>query len=230
LHYLQMEIHDQLDQKIKDILRKHSISSSYDWAELQQDLLEVMCTSADDAQTMVGSQLLNFLTVVQSATKHEIPQPYKPQYQRTKGNKEIQNVFGILGVSDFYPQKLTRKHALCIRQQTPESKQFYILEKIMMHNYQYWTCLIENDTFVLHPVDSLLALLLCADNFVRQDLLVKISTCKLAIPLLLTDPIAQTVTLPLWGMRSIVKEWKYKGGGRVGRAGDSTHRNASCHY
>jgi len=210
LHYLQMKIHDQLDQKIKDILRKHSISSSYDWAGLQQDLLEVMCSSADDAQTMVGSQLLNFLAGVQSATKHEIPQPCKPQYQRAKGNKEIQNVFEILGVSDFYPQKLTRKHALCIHQQTPESKQFYILEKIMMHNYQYWTCLIENCPFVIHPVDSLLALLLCADNFVRQDLLVKISTCKLAIPLLLPDPIAQTVTLPLWGMRPIVKEWKCK--------------------
>ena len=80
----------------------------------------------------------------------------------------------------------------------------------MMHNYQYWKCLKQNDTFILHPVDCLLTLLHCADNFLRQDLMVKISTCKLAIPLLLPDPFAQTVTLPLWGMRSIVKEWKYK--------------------
>ena len=208
LLYMQKEI--PLDPSINDILGRHSISSSYDFAGLQQDLLEVMCVSADGAQRMVGSQLLNFLTAVQSARQHGIP--YKPRYQRTASSKQIRNVFDTLGISNYYPQKLTRKHALCIRQQTTESKQFYfyILEKIMMHNYQYWKCLIQNDTFILHPVDSILALLLCADNFLRQDLLVKLSTCQLAIPLLLPDPCAKTVTLLLWGMRSIVKEWKRK--------------------
>ena len=208
LHYLQKEI--PLDPSIKDILVRHSISSSYDFAGLQQDLLDVMSMSGDDAQRVVGSQLLNFLSAVQSARQHGIP--CKHRYQKTVSSKQIRNVFDTLGISNYYPQKLTRKHALCIRQQTPESKQFhfYILEKIMMHHYQYWECLIQNDAFILHPVDSILALLLCADNFLRQDLLVKLSTCQLAIPLLLPDPCAQNVTLPLWGMRSIVKEWKHK--------------------
>ena len=207
LQYLQREC--KLVPNIKRILTRHSISSSqeYNWAGLQQDLMEVMCMSPDDSQRKPGSNLLNFLTTIQSANKRKV-NPQNSQYLTTQRCKKIQNVLDILGVSEYYPQKLTRKHALCIRQQTLESKQFYILEKIMMHNFQYWKCLLKDGAFILHPMDSLLALLLCADNLLRQDLMVKMSTCKLAIPLLLPDPYSQTMTLPLWGMRSIVKEWK----------------------
>ena len=60
----------------------------------------------------------------------------------------------------------------------------------------------------VHPMDVLLALLHCSDNFLRQDLLTRMSTCQLAIPLLLPDPFTNELTLSLWAMRSIVKEWK----------------------
>ena len=209
LHYMQSKL--ELDPYVKEILTRHSISSShkYNWVELQQDLMEVMCISGPGDQRKPGSKLLNFLTTVQSANKHKV-KPHHSQQPRSSVQtcKKIQSVLDILGVSQYYPQKLTRKHALCIRQQTLENKQFYILEKIMMHNFNYWKGLFEADRLTFHPVDSLLALLLCADNFLRQDLIGKMSACKLAIPFLLPDPYAQTVTLPLWAMRSIVKEWK----------------------
>ena len=60
----------------------------------------------------------------------------------------------------------------------------------------------------IHPVDSLIALILCSDNFLRQDLLSRLAKCQLALPFLLPDPFTKQLTLPLWTMRSIIKEWK----------------------
>ena len=60
----------------------------------------------------------------------------------------------------------------------------------------------------VHPMDGLLALLHSSDNFLRQELWTKLSTCQLAIPFLLPDPITHTLSLSLWAMRRIIKEWK----------------------
>ena len=60
----------------------------------------------------------------------------------------------------------------------------------------------------IHPVDSLLALILCSDDFLRQDLFSRLAKCQLALPFLLPDPFTKHFTLPLWAMRSIIKEWK----------------------
>ena len=66
----------------------------------------------------------------------------------------------------------------------------------------------ENATSKVNPVDGLLALLHSSDNFLRQDLTSRLSTCQLAIPFLLPDPFTHTLSLSLWAMRTIVKEWK----------------------
>ena len=60
----------------------------------------------------------------------------------------------------------------------------------------------------VHPVDGILALLLCANDFLRQDLMVRLNACQLAIPLILRDPISNELTFPLWALSSIVKSWK----------------------
>ena len=63
-------------------------------------------------------------------------------------------------------------------------------------------------TVKLHPVDCLLAVILSSDNFLRQDLFSRLAKCQLAIPFILPDPFTKQLLLPLWSMRSIVKEWK----------------------
>ena len=60
----------------------------------------------------------------------------------------------------------------------------------------------------VHPVDGIVALLLCANDFLRQDLLVRLNGCQLAIPLILRDPISNELTFPLWALSSIVKSWR----------------------
>ena len=60
----------------------------------------------------------------------------------------------------------------------------------------------------IHPVDSLLSVLICSNNFLRQDLLSRLAKCQLAVPFILPDPFTQQLSIPLWAMRSIIKEWK----------------------
>ena len=68
---------------------------------------------------------------------------------------------------------------------------------------------IQKDEVLVHPMDGLLALVHCSDNFLRQDLYVKLNDAQLAVPFLLPDPNGSgKVTLPLWALRSIVKCWK----------------------
>ena len=61
---------------------------------------------------------------------------------------------------------------------------------------------------LVHPMDGLLALLHCSDNFLRQDLMCRLATCQLAVPLLLPDPITHEPTFLLWAMRTIIKEFR----------------------
>ena len=65
---------------------------------------------------------------------------------------------------------------------------------------------------LVHPMDGLLALLHCSDNFLRQDLMCRLATCQLAVPLLLPDPITREPTFLLWAMRTIVKEFRVDDG------------------
>ena len=73
----------------------------------------------------------------------------------------------------------------------------------------------DGDEDRIHPVDSLLALIICSDNFLRQDLLSRLAKCQFAVPFILPDPFSQRLTIPLWGLRSIVKEWKKAIGKKV---------------
>ncbi|XP_033120339.1 interferon-induced very large GTPase 1-like [Anneissia japonica] len=66
------------------------------------------------------------------------------------------------------------------------------------------------------PLDAVVALFLCCDDFLRQILVEKMSMCQLAIPLILpinTDP--NESEMILWAMRTVKKQWK-------------THTNPSC--
>ena len=76
-----------------------------------------------------------------------------------------------------------------------------------------------------HPLDCLLAVLHCADDFLRQDLMARLATCQIAIPFLLPDPFTRKLTLPLWAMKTIVKEWKCTLSGR-----ESVHEGSIINY
>ena len=127
-----------------------------------------------------------------------------------------------LDLLDKYPQRLQLIDALMIRPEVLAISNitndirvlpYLVLQKIMMYDNNRPLCKLMSKNisqFNIHPVDVLLALLHCCDDILRQDLLLRLHFCKLAIPFLLPDPNNSTVTLLLWAMHSIVCEWKCK--------------------
>ena len=141
---------------------------------------------------------------------------------------------------EYYPQKLSLRDAVEIREDTISQKRdissiypFVMLQKIMAFDSKCRIKLdIECNTLPshskdgsdsdsdsdenshcdgVHPMDGLLALLYCSDNFLRQDLFCRLATCQIAVPLLLPHPHTRDPTLLMWALRSIVKEFKCDG-------------------
>ncbi|XP_065894129.1 interferon-induced very large GTPase 1-like isoform X2 [Dysidea avara] len=149
------------------------------------------------------------------------------KFQPPTSQSNFQTFLLSLGLQDKYPQQLTLPDALLVRQELLGNNRFsdgiqslppLILQKIMMYS-DYRQLSKELSTrepkVRIHPIDSLIALLHCCDNFLRQDLLSRLATCQIAVPFLLPDPHNSTVTFLLWSMRSIVCEWKSKIGSTI---------------
>ncbi|XP_051744915.1 interferon-induced very large GTPase 1-like isoform X2 [Ctenopharyngodon idella] len=60
----------------------------------------------------------------------------------------------------------------------------------------------------IHPMDVQLAVFHCADDFLKQLMVTKLSQCQYALPLLVADPFTQQIEFPLWTFREITKSWK----------------------
>jgi len=140
-----------------------------------------------------------------------------------------------MGLTQKFPRKLKITDAMCIREETlgntletEDGKVLphLILQKIIMFdskcrenlfkgkiNSKQNSALAKVEEF--HPNDILSVLLHCCDNFLIQDLLLKLSTCQLAIPFLLPNPHNGNIRFLIWGMRSIIRAWKSNLGGKV---------------
>ncbi|XP_046850914.1 interferon-induced very large GTPase 1-like [Xenia sp. Carnegie-2017] len=82
----------------------------------------------------------------------------------------------------------------------------YILQMLMMANYHVREFTLEG----INPMDALLGIFHCSDNFLRQYIAVKLSECQLSVPFILPDPDdpveKQTILLSTLG--KITKSWR----------------------
>ncbi|XP_067226574.1 interferon-induced very large GTPase 1-like [Chanodichthys erythropterus] len=60
----------------------------------------------------------------------------------------------------------------------------------------------------IHLMDVQMAVFHCADGFLKQLMVTKLSQCQYALPLLVPDPFTQQIEFPLWTFRQINKSWK----------------------
>ncbi|XP_049331647.1 interferon-induced very large GTPase 1-like [Astyanax mexicanus] len=66
----------------------------------------------------------------------------------------------------------------------------------------------ENKPTHVHPMDVQMAVFFCADPFLQQIMVTKLSQCQYAVPLLVPNPFTENTEFPLWTMRQISKSWK----------------------
>ncbi|XP_063960243.1 interferon-induced very large GTPase 1-like [Lytechinus pictus] len=69
---------------------------------------------------------------------------------------------------------------------------------------------IENNATRLNPLDALVAIFTCCDNFLKQTLAQKLFVCKLAIPFLYPLGSGGNVGMSLWALRTITIQWQSK--------------------
>ncbi|KAM8889397.1 up-regulator of cell proliferation-like [Synchiropus picturatus] len=60
----------------------------------------------------------------------------------------------------------------------------------------------------VHPLDLIVALFLCADSCLQQEMALRMSMCQFPLPLLLPPTENSQCTLMLWALRGIIKEWQ----------------------
>ncbi len=68
----------------------------------------------------------------------------------------------------------------------------------------------KSSTDPIHPMDLQMAVFHCADGFLKQLMVTKLSQCRYALPLLVPDPFTQQIEFPLWTFRDINQNWKTK--------------------
>ena len=146
----------------------------------------------------------------------------KPFGDSENKKSEFIKFLELLGLIEQFSNKLKVKDALLLRKETLDNVKYtnqvkvlpyLILQKIFMFDSRSRAALFkeenENSSIrKIHPIDTFLALLHCCDNFLCQELILKISVCQMAIPILLPNPYDGSVTFLLWAMRLIVKSWK----------------------
>ncbi|KAK7159774.1 hypothetical protein R3I94_005954 [Phoxinus phoxinus] len=66
----------------------------------------------------------------------------------------------------------------------------------------------KNKLDALHLLDVQMAVFHCADSFLKQLMVTKLSQCQYALPLLVPNPFTQQIEFPLWTFRQINKSWK----------------------
>ncbi|XP_062391099.1 up-regulator of cell proliferation-like [Sardina pilchardus] len=69
-------------------------------------------------------------------------------------------------------------------------------------------CDLKSISETINPLDLFTALFHCADPFLRQKMVSKMSVCQFAVPLLLPNCDTQQSTLMLWAMRDLVKKFR----------------------
>ena len=149
--------------------------------------------------------------------------------------EEILKLLINLGLFNSFPQGLSIEDAVCVKEHTlnvmkcsdPKELIPLLLQKIMVQDSKCRRNLLalppqsekfDNEDLVIdksldtavaiNPIDALLSLFHCADDFLRQDIMARLAMCQLSIPLILVDPFTKKLTFLLWSTCSIVKGWK----------------------
>ena len=197
--YMRQTIGDELHPQLAAILTKYNSDSSCRW---EQFLVELEC-------------------LMQAECKH---------------SANVEKLLTNLDLIKFYPQKLSLQETIQIRhkelKECTELEQLpqFILQYLMSYDNRCRTDLLQSQDpqsgedsdrdsdaernfeqlTMVHPMDALLAVFHCADDFLRQDMMTRLAMCQYAVPFLLPNPFNGKLTFPIWAMKSIVKEWKYK--------------------
>lgn len=147
------------------------------------------------------------------------------------------NFLSKLGLKKFYPNKLSLQSLLEINRKSIYEEAVLSMEEIpwcflrkllkinaecrnitqLSNSHDESDDLFDLDLYTadhaaddkkVHPLDLIVALFLCADSFLQQEIALKMSMCQFSVPFMLPHGNNSQCTLMLWALRDIVKEWR----------------------
>uniref|UniRef100_A0A8C1VND4 VLIG-type G domain-containing protein n=1 Tax=Cyprinus carpio TaxID=7962 RepID=A0A8C1VND4_CYPCA len=142
-----------------------------------------------------------------------------------KNNEQLNKLYHRLDLTKRHQNKIRTEDILEIKStlqsQEPQQETELVnsfLQKLMNMNYSARYTFIkhrkkdskEDYNPDIHPMDVQMAAFHCADGFLKQLMVTKLSQCQYALPLLVPDPFTQQIEFPLWTFRQINKSWKMK--------------------
>uniref|UniRef100_A0A672LQW1 Up-regulator of cell proliferation-like domain-containing protein n=1 Tax=Sinocyclocheilus grahami TaxID=75366 RepID=A0A672LQW1_SINGR len=151
-----------------------------------------------------------------------------------EGTNDIKKILENLGLMEYYDKKLTLHTVLQIDKnsvtdvsvQSLSDLPWLFLKRLIMLQRtarsvkcsssdgtedSEWDDDQENKSDCpqsVNPLDILIAIFLCSDSFLQQEMIIKMSMCQFAVPLLLPYSDNNQITLMLWAMRDIVKKYR----------------------
>ncbi|XP_071836096.1 interferon-induced very large GTPase 1-like [Apostichopus japonicus] len=142
--------------------------------------------------------------------------PPEPDYNDAEDDHNrtvtFDDILKMLGLEDKFPGKLQLEDFLRVRRTVESTQTVYSFwQKITCLDYQAGLpqsrSMISRVQYSMR--DFIFAVLHCSDNFLRQDILEKMSACQLAVPLLLSGIKSKKQPIFLrWACRRILKKWK----------------------
>ncbi|XP_057175445.1 interferon-induced very large GTPase 1-like isoform X2 [Triplophysa rosa] len=141
-----------------------------------------------------------------------------------KNYENLKTLFTRLGLTNIYEDQIKTEDVLQIsmfslQAQEPQNETELVnsfLQKLLNTNYRARDNLIkhrEEDSEIdsdIHPMDVQMAVFHCADSFLKQLMVTKLSQCQFALPLLVPDPFTQHIEFPLWTFRQVNKSWRIR--------------------
>ncbi|KAJ8023451.1 Interferon-induced very large GTPase 1 [Holothuria leucospilota] len=122
-----------------------------------------------------------------------------------------------MGLKDMFPGKLGLKRFVTVKnpQFIRNGSDLVVLfwQKLSSLDYRVRSNIFLrlNDSFTTCQMsirDFTFAFMQCADRFLRQDIIEKMSACHLAVPVILPGVKERKPEFLLWSLRRIVKKWK----------------------
>ncbi|XP_073731656.1 interferon-induced very large GTPase 1-like isoform X2 [Misgurnus anguillicaudatus] len=148
-----------------------------------------------------------------------------------KIGKQLEKLFSRLNLTNRHQDKLRTEDFLKITESSLQSQEPQketelvnsFLHKLLNMNYRARETHIKHREdqqtpanynpevdFDIHVMDVQMAVFHCADSFLKQLMVTKLSQCQFALPLLVPHPFTQQIEFPLWTFRQINKSWKMR--------------------
>nr|XP_055043535.1 interferon-induced very large GTPase 1-like [Misgurnus anguillicaudatus] len=148
-----------------------------------------------------------------------------------KISKQLEKLFSRLNLTNRHQDKLRTEDFLKITKSSFQSHEPQketelvnsFLQKMLIMNYRARETHIKHREdqqtpanynpevdFDIHVMDVQMAVFHCADSFLKQLMVTKLSQCQFALPLLVPHPFTQQIEFPLWTFRQINKSWKMR--------------------